>query len=501
MSKTYLHLVQIGPVQSFIAAARRTQDLYVGSRLLSTLAGTGVQAAHHAGAELLFPVFTESGRLPESIPHRFAFLSERDPEQVVKDVEKAIRDHWRDAIAAPVRDWLQRNAGPGEWEKVFDRQVESWLEFYCVAVPYRGEHGACYQQAVVALNARKQARHFPQVDEPGGKCTLTGAQAALLLDWKRLKAAINDREDIILRPNERLGALAVIKRFAQLAGIKLGVDEQRIRAFPSLNDIAGVPEDSEQPAYLAILHMDGDRMGKLLSAQKTKEAHQKLSEALADLAETEIRRIVRKYNSPTSRSALIYAGGDDVLALLPLQSALACAEEIRCTYAEKIGGNMSAGIAITAAHLPLDHGLDEARLAEKHAKEVYDRNAVAVRDSRSSAIRETGAQWTTGIVPLVEDLLGGFKGKWLSGKFGYDLLEAASALEGVDVPLEARIAEMKRLLKRHSEKAPENDRNALAEKLEGWIEEHSNQKDEKHPLTDLAHWVILARFLAKGGQV
>ncbi len=508
MSDTYLHLIQIGPVQSFIAAARRTQDLYVGSRLLSTLAGAGVEAAHRQGADLLFPVL-EDGKLPAGVPHRFAFLSDQEPMLIAQIVEEAIRDQWVNQIARPVRDWLVRHAGHGEWEATFDRQVETWLEFYSVAVPYRkDDHGKCYQQAVSALNARKQARHFPQVDEPGDKCTLTGAQAALKLEWERLKEAINDTKDIILRPNERLGALAVIKRFAQLAGVKLGVDAERVRTFPSLPDIAGVPdEDTEHPAYLAVLHMDGDRMGKLLSAQKTEKAHRTLSACLAKFADVRVPEIVEEHGrNVKGRSALIYAGGDDVLALLPLENALQCAEEIRKAFAEamnpfviedqngkKIGGTMSAGIAITAAHLPLDHGLEEARCAEKRAKDGYGRAAVVVRDTRSSAIREMGAQWETGIVPLVEDLQKGIKAEWLSGKFGYDLLEAARAMEGTVVPQDAWIAEMVRLLKRHSEKPTDESRNALAEKLQGWI-------NEQKALTDLAYWVILARFLAKGGQ-
>lgn len=511
MSDTYLHLIQIGPVQSFIAAARRTQDLYVGSRLLSTLAGAGVETARREGADLLFPVAHPDGSLPAGVPHRFAFLSNREPKAIAAKVEETIRDHWANQIARPVREWLARQAGHGEWEAMFDRQVATWLEFYSVAVRYDPtNHGRCYQQAVSALNARKQARHFPQVDEPGDKCTLTGAQAALKLDWKRLKESINDTEDIILRPNERLGALAVIKRFAQLAGVKLGVDAERVRTFPSLPDIAGVPdEDTEHPAYLAVLHMDGDRMGKLLSAQMTADAHKKLSASLADFADARVPAIVKKHGQNVKGcSALVYAGGDDVLALLPLESALQCAEEIQKAFVEvmesfvtmdgngkQIGGTMSAGIAITAAHLPLDHGLEEARLAEKRAKEGYGRAAVVVRDTRSSAIRQMGAQWVTGIVPLVNELQEGIKAEWLSGKFGYDLLEAARAMEGVEVPRDAWIAEMKRLLKRHSdnEKKAENERKALEAKLEEWLK-------GQNALTDLAHWVILARFLVKGGR-
>lgn len=505
MSDTYLHLIQIGPVQSFIAAARRTQDLFVGSRLLSMIASAGVRAAQQAdpAAELLFPAPDNSGPLPTSVPHRFAFLSAQAPTAVASAVEQAVAKCWKHDIAGKVRGWLQGQVGSGDWMTIFDRQVESWLEVYSVAVRYDDQkHGACYQAAVQAMSARKQARHFPQVDEPGRKCTLTGAQSALSDRdefWQRLRNAPDIRpyqvdesntDNKVLRSNERLGALAVIKRFAVMAGVVTQDDP----GFPSTEHIAGWMKDTppDRPLYLAVLHMDGDRMGKLLGEKKTKEEHRELSQKLAEFARESVPEIVGANDlKDKGRSALIYAGGDDVLALLPLQTVLACAAEIQERFKQHIGGTMSAGIAITSASMPLDIGLDEARHAEKHAKEGYGRNAVVVRDIRSNAIRETGAQWSTEIIGLVEELQKSFQAGWLSGKIGYELLEVASALQG-EAMADARIAEAKRLLKRHSEKAKEGARDELAKKLVGALGQLK--------MADVAQWVVLSRFLAKGGQ-
>ncbi|PJF23677.1 MAG: type III-B CRISPR-associated protein Cas10/Cmr2, partial [Phototrophicales bacterium] len=68
---SHLFLFQIGPVQTFIAASRRTQDLYVGSRLLSEIALAGVKAAEQAGGSLVFPV-KNGESYPQSISHIFA---------------------------------------------------------------------------------------------------------------------------------------------------------------------------------------------------------------------------------------------------------------------------------------------------------------------------------------------------------------------------------------------------------------------------------------------
>jgi CRISPR-associated protein Cmr2 len=123
--------------------------------------------------------------------------------------------------------------------------------------------------------------------------------------------------------------------------------------------------------YYAILLMDGDRMGKLVNGEtieaqwkrimhpaivkrienKTLEEkfvsawneifnypdlnrrlltpaiHASISEALGDFSIYHVARIVRKHSG-----RLIYAGGDDVCALLPLDTVLDAAKEIRMFY-------------------------------------------------------------------------------------------------------------------------------------------------------------------------
>jgi CRISPR-associated protein Cmr2 len=53
--KSHLIAISIGPVQDFIAAARRTRDLWFGSHMLSEIAKAAALAVHNAGGELIFP--------------------------------------------------------------------------------------------------------------------------------------------------------------------------------------------------------------------------------------------------------------------------------------------------------------------------------------------------------------------------------------------------------------------------------------------------------------
>jgi len=85
---------------------------------------------------------------------------------------------------------------------------------------------------------------------------------------------------------------------------------------------------------------------------------------------------------------LIYAGGDDVLAILPLENALQCAADIRQFYqnafikefSEDKYFTISAAIEFAHTHTPLTSMLKDAHyLLDKVAKDRCGREAVAVR--------------------------------------------------------------------------------------------------------------------------
>lgn len=503
---SHLFLFQLGPVQSFIAAGRRTEDLYVGSRMLSELAKSGLSAARTStGFMPIFPMIDENQPLPQGVPHRFAFISNDDPSRIANDIEQAVKDRWRDEFAFKVYQYLSGFLGEGDWQQTFEDQMEGWIEFYWVAVPYNErDHGGSLRRANAALAQRKLLRHFPQVEEPGRKCTLTGSQSALRLDWAQLKKRIGDKRDILFRTNEYLGTIALTKRLARLSECELGISRQKIR---STRFIAGLTDDEEdeldepgrrQEGYLAVLHMDGDRMGIRLSQFTQLNEHQAFSEKLANFADSIVPSTINKYGGATAQ--FIYAGGDDVLALLPLSDALRCAYELRKAFGNLTGCTASAGIAITPYDFPLDAALDIAREAEAMAKEEYGRDAIVVTEAHSSGtIRHAGGSWE--VVELVEKLYQYFKEGQLSGKLGYDLLEVANYMSG-RVPTDARKAEITRLLRRRTADGVDDDKKHTIEALANDLMRFGDIDDADNDTLTLnwesvAHWVILARFLAQ----
>lgn len=480
----YLFLFQIGPVQTFIAASRRTQDLYVGSRLLSEIALAGVNAAEKAGGSLVFPV-KNGGSYPQSISHIFACtVSTEQPETFGAAVENALRQRWT-AIATKVRDYLRRETRSEDWTARYDAQVERWLEVYWVAVEVGSDYGAAYGQARKAISARKNLRHFPQMqDETGRKCTLTGAMAALDLDWDALSRRSGG---VQVRRNEALGAIAAIKRFAQDAR----VFDKEIKSFPDLDKIAGGREGDDEPRYVAVLHMDGDQMGKYLSGLKSAQDHQTFSQTLSTFADVKVPEIVKRYGS----GVLIYAGGDDVLALLPIQSALECANALQAAFREATGSlTMSAGIAIAPSNYPFDLMLDAARRAEHLAKDRYDRRAVCVVEVHGGQVCEAGMKWDQ-MEPIFH-IQGYFHLKQLSKGLGYDLRQLAHDMGGGDVPAEARLLETRRLLKRQTSEGVDAITRAEIAKLADALSAVAEQiGGGAQGWTAMANWVILVRFL------
>jgi len=140
----------------------------------------------------------------------------------------------------------------------------------------------------------------------------------------------------------------------------------------------------EKPsAFFALLVMDGDRMGKLISDFTRDSA--KISQALADFSIEEVPGIIQEYHGK-----LIYAGGDDVLALLPVDKALYCAKIIAKAYKDafekrtppeiKKRATISAGIIYAHHKTPLGILLKDGHdLLDNVAKEETGRNAFALR--------------------------------------------------------------------------------------------------------------------------
>lgn len=164
--------------------------------------------------------------------------------------------------------------------------------------------------------------------------------------------------------------------------------------------------------YVACIVADGDGMGRAIDgltrasdrANAPQHRHFEFSEMLASFA-SDARKIVEQDHC----GSLVYAGGDDVLAFVPVATSLACADALRRAFEVTMKAachdlaehpTLSVGIGIGHTMEGMGDLLDLGRSAEKLAKGAdlsrgKDRNALAIIiDKRSGGQRSFRAQWS-----------------------------------------------------------------------------------------------------------
>jgi len=249
--------------------------------------------------------------------------------------------------------------------------------------------------------------------------------------------------------------------------------------------------------YYAILLMDGDRMGLLIDQVEGLEEHLIISQALEKVAAT-IRKEAIKYHA-----SLVYAGGDDLLAFLPVDCALVAANEFQQIFTSELatqgftGKSASAGIVVIHHQFPLNKALTEVREMERVAKDSLNRNALGIRVIKHSGEpRQAGLHWGGNTLQTLEEVRQKIASSQLSGNFAYEFFEEAEAL-----PMSIREDELVRLISRHSPPPMRSAAKTLAHSLEAIT--NPSQLAPRNPSynlsMELAEWLILIRFLAKGG--
>lgn len=218
-----------------------------------------------------------------------------------------------------------------------------------------------------------------------------------------------------------------------------------LRAHPAATPVFGtLPPDP----YYAVFQADGDSMGSLIDAEASRgpERHAALSDALSAFA-ADAGRTVQQ-----AQGSLIYAGGDDVLALLPLHTALACATALAASYRQHLQAfgsqaTLSGGLVIAHFLTPLQDTLRAARATEKQAKKLPGKNALAVAlHRRGGAPLAVRGHWDT-LDTTLSALSGFYLQDALPGKLAYDVRVLAGDL-GAQAPTELAGLELGRILKR-----------------------------------------------------
>lgn len=404
------------------------------------------------------------------------------------------------------------------------------------------------------------ADSFPSTTEMAATRYLSRLKKENLLDDASKKKLVNALHNLEINPGdepEQMWEVFLDKN-----------DRARMRAIVDEGKKKGI-SFTDRDKYYALLLMDGDRMGDLINGQTLSATwdevlHPDLRERFRNAGfhrNSPLRQRINQTRllNPALHAAisdglnsfarhgvapaveqqggrLIYAGGDDVCAIMPLDGALAAADAIRKAYnmafvrytengAEEISGtvspegklglhlgrakkiSISAAIVIAHHKEPLREVLRDAHeVLDNIAKDRADRNALAIRlKKRSGGDRDLWLQWDTPNPYCDETLLDSLKAVMadVSGDvLGSSLLYRLGDLKQAIAPLarETALANRELIVRLiayevgHSGKlVPEDKTWLVAQRLAGLMVQGLSDKDNWYN----PEAAIIAHFLAE----
>ena len=345
------------PVQSFIAEARRSEDLFNGSAILSRLAQAAGEKLESQGT-LIYPVDLQGNDAPNVLVAR---IPSEKAQEMAQKAQDALLSRWQE-----IAEEARQNAHLDEdhlWKRIWNRQIKEtppWQIFWAYA-----EETQCYkeayQQARDLLERAKRSRLFAQSEEEGEKDSLSGSRAALRTQnypsARKYWEAMSKKRHILpsqVRPegNELLDSIALVKRFWEGGG----------REFPSTSTIAAwdfyqLAKDKAQdelrkyreeldrlPLYKARrkhpdFPYDGDLFfEETLTPQRMKDSYNvELDEETLQKLRNLLENLVHKTGkSPSPYYILIQFDGDGVGAKINRLLDQADAEEKHCRFSQNL---------------------------------------------------------------------------------------------------------------------------------------------------------------------
>lgn len=528
-----------GGVQEFIAAARRTSDLWAGSRILSHLSSV---AAGAAGGRLVLPA---AGADASSFPNRITVeVAAGTAVAAATDAVEAVRVTWA-AMAHAVH---------GSKSSALEPVLATFPDVRWVAWEPQGDaesdfiHG--WEAITEAATARKRVRCFHRHPGSGGHlCSSCGrfgasevparlqfrvrggeklcAVCAVKLDVDnladRLGAArtrfpstasiatepfrtrvldtlattgsqrLADALDAHVAAVKRLGDTLLLmglsrpptdQDWAHLEGSWCYADswsvdtilhEQKATGLDphplqtpckygrqALREViaackAETDDDLSPATYLAVLLQDGDDVGSGLDARLAAAPDPMtwlgdVSTALGAAAQAETNQIRE------GQGQAVFAGGDDVLALVPLATVLQVADQCRQAFSRYagpfLGGATASSVVLCFHHsFPLQEAVRRAQATLKHIKQANpgkDRLAVVVV-RRGGERAQADLPWQRGPRSAAESLTGladAFRDS-LSGRLIADIDAERHGLTELAMNGGAHRGELARLLQRH----------------------------------------------------
>lgn len=183
----------IGPVQSFIETARKTEDLWMGSYILSYLVATAMEQIQDDSVEIIYPAignespfeFWKQHFVTPSFPNLFLAIGEGITQDTLAEsaasAEKSVHTEFA-SMARRVLDKAFVHGWRGSYvEELFNRQISEYFDVYWVITQEKHDqvYGDWFANTARSLASIKNCRRFKQINEFGRKCSLDGIREIL----------------------------------------------------------------------------------------------------------------------------------------------------------------------------------------------------------------------------------------------------------------------------------------------------------------------------------
>ncbi len=352
-----LLLFQIGPVQEFIAQAATPVDLWAGSYLLSTIMKAGLDQLNEQGVprkDVIFPNISDCS-VEEALEQNIPTLPNRFLAEVPPDVDakwvKQIGEAMKTKLLALATD------DSSQLDDRVKKQLDQFLSITWAVAPMSGCMSKDYESITSLLGMRRNVRDFKP--------------------WKEETSC------------ERLPKDFLSGKESAICGKRGAVNALKIQLASRQKYSAEIQRAYADEKYYAVICFDGDHMGKHLSSLASPEDHRDFSAALAKFA-LGVKSVISEveYDCGTDKplivkvgdkGVLVYAGGDDVMAVVPARAAIKVACALRRSFGKGVSGlTASVGVAIGHKKVPFQDLVHAARDAEHRAKVKYDRNAFSL---------------------------------------------------------------------------------------------------------------------------
>lgn len=354
----YILILSVGPVQSMIAAARRSRDLWSGSALLSELAKATALSLKEQGAELIFPAVNDKSLLQPntelSVGNKIQALIYTDNQQQVRQIIENAKQATRQRFINEADKAKEALKNPKDIRgHIWQAQVNDYVDIQAAWAVVNEKQN--YKQAVAlatqVLAARKATRDFNQSVDNNPystnfmipKSSLDGAKETVLYEDKDKKPTTITRLQLGLSKSEQLDCLGMVKRL----GLKSQAEqftpftrvaaqawiESIVKDEQSQQDLAQVNQAYKRLVTLDLatnvkgnqsiyqdLPFDGQllyqsRLDILISEYQKSQNDVEIAEALNQFKQA-IQPLWRKYGQPCSYGVLLLADGDRMGELL-----------------------------------------------------------------------------------------------------------------------------------------------------------------------------------------